>query len=261
MRRTWSPVATAITEFQALVAAHPWSTGGLALAALGLLLLIALWRTRLRLGAAAQGGIGSGVHLEAWIRLGPVSLRVLREKGGHSHRVMTLAGIRCFDRPLAASAKSSRKAKSKKAKTQARKAASGPSPLDRLRQVRRHWSLLEIAQFAWSRRKDFQFHALSGRVEIGFEEPEYTGEFYGACCSLTPIVPRMVAGDDGSILAADLAIVPDWSLKDHLAGHIQLGMDIRVIRLACATAWFLLTHWHRAPSPSRRRRRTRVATA
>ncbi len=248
-------MTTAITELQTLLASHPFVWLGAGITAIALALSIALWRTQLSFGAKVEGSMGSGGRLEAWVRFGPLGTIFLREPDGLRHRVMTFAGYRCFDRVVVASKKPSRRSRRRTPR------AHRKSGFDLIRSIRRHWSLSEIAKFAWSRRRDFHCHALAGRIEVGFEHPDHTGEFYGACCSLTPLVPRMVAGDDGSFLAGNLTLVPNWSLENHLSGHLRVRMDIRLIRLGLLTAWFLATHWHRAPRRSRWTRHGRVAAA
>jgi len=242
-----------MTELEALFASHPaaWAAG--AAAGIALAFSIALWRTKLAFGVKAEGQLGSGGRLEAWLRFGFVGLILVREADGRRHRAITLAHRRWFDRALVRSKTKPRK-KRRSAPRQDRKAG-----FNRVRFIRRHWKLLDLARFFWRRRVDFHVHALAGRIEVGFEEPDHTGELYGAFCALTPLVRGITARDDGAIQAGSLALIPDWSLQDHLAGHLQVGMDIRIVRLAFLTACFLARHWHRAPRGRRHRRRARTA--
>lgn len=243
-------MTTTMAEWQALITSHPWAwvAGGTAVVLLGLVIFV--WRLKLSFGVSAAGKLGFGGHFEAWGRLGFVGMVLVRDVDGRRHRAITIGGQRWFDRTV-----TSKKKRPAKARSQRSKPKRGASGFDWFRFVRRHWSLWKLARFAWQRRVDFRFHALSGHVEVGFEEPNHTGEFYGAFCALTPLVPSLSTRDDGAIQAGDLCLSPDWSLEDHIAGNLRVGMDIRIIRLAFMTLWFLLTRWHRAPRPRRQGRR------
>ena len=242
-----------MAELEALLASHPWAWAAGAAGGIALAFSIALWRTKLALGVEAEGRLGSGGRLEAWLRFGFVGLVLVRDADGRRHRAITLARRRWFDRALVR-AKTKPGKKRRDAPRQGRKAG-----FNGVRFIRRHWRLLELARFAWRRRVDFHIHALAGRVEVGFEQPDHTGELYGAFCALTPVVPGLAARHDGAIQAGGLTLIPNWSLEDHLAGHLRIGVDIRLVRLAFMTACFLATHWRRGPRGRRRRRHRRIA--
>lgn len=216
---------------------------GLAAGIAGLgLLFLALWRTSLRLGFALAGDPDAGGSFTAWARLGPVRVDWHKHSGEPVGQTLRVLGVRVRSRPRATGPRH------KKPRTPP-KPAKARDPSQALRYFLRHWSLSDVASFAWRRRRDIQLSPLEGRVEFGFAEPERTGEVYGALCVLTGVLPPLRADADGSIRTPRLALFPEWSLRDRLAGHAKAELKIRVVRAGIATLIFFLTHWH----PARRR--------
>ena len=213
------------------------------IAGLGLgLLFFALWRTSLRLGFSLAGDPDAGGNFTAWAGLGPVRIDWEKQSGHPAQQTLRVLGVRVSRRSRGA------RPDRKKPRT-ARKNAKTKGPSRALRYFLHHWNLGDVGSFAWRRRRDIRLSPFEGRVEFGFAEPERTGEVYGALCVLTGVVPPLRADADGSIRTPDFALFPEWSLRDRLAGHAKAGLEIRVVRAAIATLFFLLTHWH----PARRR--------
>lgn len=216
-----------------------WLAGAGAALALSIL-VVALWRASLRLGVSLAGDPEAGGSLEAWAKLGPWRADWQKRTGEPARQSLRFFGLRVRSRQGAS------QRPRKKAERDSPKPAKKGGAWQSFRFLLRHWDLRELGAFAWKRRRDFRIRGLAGRAEFGFSEPEHTGEIYGALCVLTAVLPPLRADADGSVRTDEFALFPDWSLQDRLAGRVEAGMEIRVVRALVATLFFFATHWHRA---------------
>jgi hypothetical protein len=190
-----------------------------AVAVAALLVAIAwLLLTPLVAQGQVEGNLDDGARIDVRLRFAPLAAHLQRDPAGPLRVDVTLAGIAL--------------------PTRRSRPATSPSggTVPRLARIHRRWRVDDLLRFLVRRRHHLVVRHIEGHVRYGFEDPALTGQVYGAVCTARPLLDP----------EARVAVMPDWSMQDVLAGRLLAELRLFVGRLAIALAIFLVTNRRRA---------------
>ncbi len=170
-----------------------------------------------------EGSLDDGARIDLRLRFAPLAAHVHGTPAGPLTVDVTLAGLRLPRRRGTPATPPS-----------APPAREGAWP--RLARFHRRWRIDDLLRFLVRRRRHLVVRRIEGHVRYGCEDPALTGQIHGVVCTARPLLDP----------DARVAVMPDWSMQDVLAGRLLAELRVFVGRLAIALAIFLLMNRRRA---------------